>query len=128
LTGTSSILNVCHDTGEAIELLARRDGDELLVPRQNAGVEKVELVLFLNGASPNVARARTAADELRSRLPGMSTLEIVDVRERPELAEQHRVLATPMMVRVAPPPQRRVVGDVTNIEDALLALDLAHVQ
>jgi len=83
----------------------------------------IALTLFLNAGSPHSTRARGAADDLRERLPAGATLELVDVAERPDLAERHRVLATPMVVRSGP-PHRRVVGDLSNLEEVLLALDL----
>lgn len=63
-------------------------------------------------------RSQAAEMNLRylceSYLPGRYELEIVDVVKRPDLVEQARVIATPTVVRMAPPPQRRVIGDLSD--------------
>jgi circadian clock protein KaiB len=49
---------------------------------------------------------------------------VVDVVERPELAEQERIIATPTVVRRAPPPTRRVIGDLSDLRLTALSLGL----
>jgi circadian clock protein KaiB len=51
-------------------------------------------------------------------------VEIVDLGERPEVAEQEGILATPLLVRVAPEPVRRIVGDLSDIERVRWSLGL----
>ena len=51
-------------------------------------------------------------------------VEVVDLAEHPELAEQHRVLALPMVMRVAPDPPVRVIGDLRDADVAADALGL----
>jgi anti-anti-sigma factor len=125
LTGTSRVLNVCYDLDEALELLGA--GDTQVARTASAAADSpasmLTLTLFLNAASPHAARARAAAEELARRLPADAVIEQVDVAERPDLAERHRVLATPMLVRSGP-PHRRVIGDLSHLDEVLLALDL----
>jgi anti-anti-sigma factor len=129
LTGTSRVLNVCHDRDEALELVGAGDAHmPAATPPAtpapgDARANGLTLTIFLNGASVHAPGARAAAEELRKRLPEGAVFEQVDVGERPDLAEQHRVLATPMLIRSGP-PHRRVVGDLSNLEEVLLALDL----
>lgn len=59
-----------------------------------------------------------------SRLPGGYELEVVDAVEQPGLAEEDRILATPIVVRLAPLPQRRVIGDLSDHQRAAYALGL----
>jgi len=47
---------------------------------------------------------------------GQAGLEIVDVLEQPEVAERHKILATPTLIRVAPAPERQIVGDLMERE------------
>ena len=49
-------------------------------------------------------------------------LDIIDVLEKPNLALQDKVMATPALVKPEPPPARRVVGDLSNRELVLLGL------
>jgi circadian clock protein KaiB len=51
-------------------------------------------------------------------------LEVVDLRDRPEVAEQERILATPLLVRTEPLPVRRIVGDLSDPERIVATLGL----
>lgn len=51
-------------------------------------------------------------------------IQIIDVLEQPDLAEENRIIATPTLIKVQPPPMRRIVGDLTDSEKVLLGLDL----
>ena len=44
--------------------------------------------------------------------------------ERPQLAEDEKILATPTVVKELPPPIRRIIGDLSDSERVLLGLDL----
>jgi circadian clock protein KaiB len=78
------------------------------------------------------ARSREAVTNLRAlceaRVAGLYELEIVDVLERPDLAEDDRIVATPTVIRLAPPPRRRVIGDLSDSSLAASALDLPDTQ
>ena len=41
-------------------------------------------------------------------------LEVIDIFEQPELAEQENILAAPTLVRSQPLPKRRIVGDMSD--------------
>ena len=73
-------------------------------------------------------RSQAAEANLRalceSRVPGGYELEVVDAVEQPGLAEEERILATPTVVRLAPLPQRRVIGDMSDHQRAAYALGL----
>lgn len=57
-------------------------------------------------------------------LKGAYELTVVDVTEHPELAEKHRVLATPTLIKLLPLPEQRLVGQVAEEERLLAALGL----
>lgn len=73
-------------------------------------------------------RSQAAEANLRalceSSLPGDYELEVVDATDRPGLAEEQRILATPTVVRLTPLPQRRVIGDLSDHQRAAYALGL----
>lgn len=52
-------------------------------------------------------------------------LVIVDVLKQPKLAESASVRVTPTLIRVAPLPSRRVVGDLSSLAAVVEALNLA---
>ncbi|MBK7974778.1 MAG: circadian clock protein KaiB [Deltaproteobacteria bacterium] len=86
---------------------------------------KVLLRLFVTGHTP---RSEAAIRNLRriceEDLKGQYELEIIDVLERPQLAEDEKILATPTLIKQLPPPLRRIIGDMSNSERVLLGLDL----
>jgi circadian clock protein KaiB len=81
--------------------------------------------LFITGSSP---RAELAIANLRrvcdGELCGEYDLEIVDVLEHPDRAEEAKILATPTLIKRLPPPLRRVVGDLSDKDRLLVGLEL----
>lgn len=73
-------------------------------------------------------RSQAAVANLRrvceSRVPGQYEIEVVDAAERPDLAGEERILATPTVIRLAPLPQRRVIGDLSDHGRTTAALGL----
>ncbi len=51
-------------------------------------------------------------------------LEIIDVLERPQLAEDEKIIATPTLIRHLPAPARRIIGDFSDREQVIDGLDL----
>jgi circadian clock protein KaiB len=89
---------------------------------------KYLLKLYVAGSTP---RAQLAIDNLKrlceSDLSGRYELEIIDVLEHPELAEQDKILATPTLIKQLPPPLRRVIGDLSDSDKVLLGLELRQL-
>jgi circadian clock protein KaiB len=85
----------------------------------------LDLRLYVSRWSPRSQRAIAVVESLREPLARLGgTCEILDVAEAPEAAAEDRVLATPTLIRRAPAPPRRVVGDVPDLELLLDRLDL----
>ena len=55
-------------------------------------------------------------------------VEIIDVIERPQLAEDEQIIATPTLIKRLPPPLRRVIGDLSDRAQVLIGLDLKPIQ
>jgi circadian clock protein KaiB len=62
-----------------------------------------------------------------SELGAQYDLEIIDVLEHPQIAEDQRILATPTLVKQLPLPLRRVIGDLSDRDKVLLGLELLSV-
>lgn len=72
-----------------------------------------ELRLYVAGATPASQRAIRNCRRLCARdLPGRHSLEIVDLYQRPELADA--VVVAPTLIRLAPDPVIRFVGDLSD--------------
>jgi circadian clock protein KaiB len=83
------------------------------------------LKLYVTGKN---ALSQTAIANLaricEGELGGQYEMEVIDILERPQLAEDERIFATPAVIRQLPPPLRRVVGDLSDKEKVLVGLDL----
>lgn len=88
--------------------------------------DRYRLRLYITGETP---RSREAVSAIRAiceeRLQGRYHLEIVDLREHPELASQEQIIALPLLVRSLPMPLRRLIGNLSNLDSVLQGLELA---
>jgi len=88
-------------------------------------VSRYLLKLYVTGRTPRsekaIANLRRICDE---ELHGQYEMQIVDVLEHPQLAEDEKILATPTLIKRLPPPLRRVIGDLSDTEKVLLGLDV----
>ena len=90
-----------------------------------AGADKYLLKLYVTGRTPRAERAIANLRRIcETDLHGRYDLEVIDVLEHPQLAEDERILATPTLIKQLPPPLRRVIGDLSDKEKVLLGLDL----
>ena len=92
---------------------------------RRSSLNKYILTLYVTGTSP---RTKIAIDNLnricKADLDGRYELEIVDVLENPQRAEDERILATPTLIKNLPPPLRRVIGDLSDKDKVLLGLEV----
>ena len=87
--------------------------------------EKGELRLYITGSTLLSTRAIENIEALiQDELGGRYTCEIVDVLERPDLAEEDGIFATPTLVRRSPTPVRKLIGDLSDRDLVLSSLRL----
>jgi circadian clock protein KaiB len=83
------------------------------------------LKLYVTGKTP---RAELAIANLRriceEELRGEYEMQVIDVLEHPQLAEDEKILATPTLIKRLPPPLRRVIGDLSDKDKVLLGLNV----
>jgi circadian clock protein KaiB len=83
------------------------------------------LKLYVTGKTP---RAELAIANLRrvceAELQGLYELQIIDVLEQPQLAEDDKILATPTLIKQLPLPLRRIIGDLSDKDKVLLGLEV----
>lgn len=83
------------------------------------------LRLFVTGATPNSTRAVSNLKEFcENFLPGRYELEVIDVYQQPLIAESEQLIALPMLVKLSPAPQRRLIGDMSDTDKVLKGLNL----
>jgi len=83
------------------------------------------LRLFITGASPNSVRALTNIKGVcENYLKGRYKLEIIDVYQQAEIAEKEQLVALPMLIRKKPLPEKRLIGDMSDIQKVLKGLEI----
>lgn len=89
------------------------------------GREAYLLRLYVAGVTPRsgevLARIKAVCEE---HLHGRYELEVIDIRQQPETAIGARIVVTPTLIKVLPPPLRRLVGDLLETEEVLRGLNL----
>jgi circadian clock protein KaiB len=93
--------------------------------KKNEISERYLLRLFITGLTPNSVRALVNVKIVCEQyLPDNCDLEVIDIYQKPEQAELENILATPMLIKKMPLPERRLIGDLTDIKSILKGLDL----
>lgn len=85
------------------------------------------LKLYVAGNTPNSVRAlKTLNNILEQEFKGVYALKVIDVLKNPQLAEEDKILATPTLAKILPPPVRKIIGDLSDREKVLIGLDLLY--
>ncbi|MGB0561295.1 MAG: circadian clock protein KaiB [Spirulinaceae cyanobacterium] len=85
------------------------------------------LKLYVAGNTPSSARAlKILKNILEEDFKGVYALKVIDVLKNPQLAEEDKILATPTLSKVLPPPVRKIIGDLSDREKVLIGLDLLY--
>jgi len=93
----------------------------------NAPKKIYVLKLYVAGNTSNSVRAlKTLNDILDREFRGVYALKVIDVLKNPQLAEEDKILATPTLSKILPPPVRKIIGDLSDREKVLIGLDLLY--
>ena len=83
------------------------------------------LKLYIAGMTPLSLRSIENAKRIcEEHLADRYQLEVIDIRQQPQLAKGAQITAAPTLIREMPLPLRRVVGDLSDTQHVLLGLDL----
>jgi circadian clock protein KaiB len=87
-----------------------------------------ELRLYVAGKTQ---KSVTALNNLKkyceTHLKGKYQIEVIDLLEKPQLAEGDQIFAIPTLVRKVPEPIRKIIGDLSNEEKVLVGLNIVPV-
>jgi circadian clock protein KaiB len=84
-----------------------------------------ELRLYVAGQTPHSTLAFANLKKIcETHLAGKYSIEVIDLLENPKLARGDQILAIPTLVRRLPEPVRKIIGDLSNTERALVGLDI----
>jgi circadian clock protein KaiB len=91
---------------------------------QPAG-ETYVLRLYVTGVSSRSRRAILNINAIcREQLAGRYDLEVIDIYQKPGLAGDEQIVATPTLIKSLPLPLRRIIGDLSDIDRVLFGLDI----
>jgi circadian clock protein KaiB len=93
--------------------------------RRARGSAEWSLRLYTAGQSPKSLRALENLKRIcEEHLDGRYHIEVVDLLKQPHLARGDQIFAIPTLVRQLPVPIKQILGDLSNVERALVGLDL----
>lgn len=88
--------------------------------------DRLYLRLYVVGNAPNSVRAIDNARAIcAEHFPSAHELEIVDLLLHPSRAADDAIIVTPTLLKVAPHPTCRVIGNLNDTQQVLLALGAA---
>ena len=86
---------------------------------------KIKFRLYVAGDAPNSAQARANLAELcRIHLKGRHEIETIGVFKEPKRASTDGIFMTPTLVRLAPLPALRIVGNLSHTQTVRETLGL----
>lgn len=101
------------------------DANELKTAASNREREQVVLRLYVAGNLPRSQRAISNVQQLcQQHLSGRFDLEIIDIYQQPAVASSAQLIAAPTLIKTLPPPSRRLMGDLSQTDKVMLALDI----
>jgi circadian clock protein KaiB len=87
----------------------------------------LRLKLYVLGQTPRSIQAVESLRSLCEKLGGDYEMIVIDILERPQLAEDEKIMATPTLIKELPLPMRRIIGDLSDKDKVLLGLDIQDI-
>jgi len=88
-----------------------------------------DLRLYVAGQTPRSLHAFANLKRIcEQHLAGRYRIQIIDLLENPQLAKGDQIIAIPTLVRRLPPPVKKIIGNLSNTERALIGLDIQPVR
>lgn len=96
-------------------------GKRALSSRQS----KYFLRLYVSGSTAKSVRAiKNIKQVCEQHLTNQYDLEVIDIYQQPSLARSEQIVAVPTLIIRMPLPLRRLIGDLSNLRQALFGLHL----
>jgi circadian clock protein KaiB len=84
-----------------------------------------KLILYVAGQTPKSLAAIANLERIcAEHLPGQYQVEVIDLKQNPQLAREHSIVAIPTLVRKLPAPLRKIIGDLSDTHKVLVHLKL----
>ena len=83
------------------------------------------LRLYVTGTTASSLRAiRNLRDICETCLDEHYDIEVIDIYQHPEATRDDQVIAAPTLVKLSPLPRRMIIGDLSDRDRVLRALDV----
>ena len=93
------------------------------MPKSTVAGTGLVLRLYVAGDAPNSIIATANAKAIcEAHFPSEYKIEIVDMLKHPQRALADGIIVTPTLLRLAPPPVRRVIGNLSDTAQLLMTL------
>lgn len=86
--------------------------------------ENYKFILFISGMSTKSSHAIENLRRISEQYLEKSDLQIIDIRTDQQKAVEYQIIAVPTLLKVAPNPQRTILGDLSDTEKVLKILDI----
>jgi circadian clock protein KaiB len=84
-----------------------------------------QLRLYVVDSTPKSQTALANLNQFcETHLKGIYRITVIDLLKQPQLAKGDQILAIPTVVRQLPKPVRTIIGNLSNVENLLVGLDL----
>jgi circadian clock protein KaiB len=101
--------------------MEQQNGD---IKKDLHGGKKYLLRLYITGSAPRSLIAVNNITQICKNHLDDYELQIIDVYQTPNLAKEDQIIAIPTLVKVLPLPERRVIGDLSDVEKVLYSVEL----
>ncbi len=83
-----------------------------------------KLKLFIAGITPGSIRAIENVKDLCNKyIDGKYDLEVIDIFQQRSKVKDMDIIAVPTLIRTSPEPERRIIGDMTDIKEIISVMD-----
>lgn len=95
-------------------------------PQQRIEDKYYSLRLYIAGTNlKSILALKNIKQVCETYLKGHYDLEVIDVYQQPELTQGEPIVAVPTLIRLLPLPFQRIIGDLSQKEKILMALNLS---
>jgi circadian clock protein KaiB len=94
---------------------------------KESGVITAEYILrlYITGATPNSVKAINNTKAFCEKyLKGHYDLEVIDIYQQPLVAKSEQIIALPLLIKLSPPPLKRLIGNMSDTEKMKKGLEI----
>jgi circadian clock protein KaiB len=112
-----------NDHSDETIIDSTEDFEQLLAKKD---LQKYVLRLYVAGNSLRSMRTISILKKICEKyLAGHYDMEIIDIYQQPEALQKDHIFAAPTLIKELPPPLQKLIGDLTNVDKVIIALDIA---